>query len=164
MTSETTLLLHTRHEPLARQICAVLDPAAQPVRTQTGDELLRVLRRQRAPVLLLDLFCEEARQGVTLWMEQVKSAVVIALGDPRTEAARQAEAAGAFAVLEPSLTGLLTLTSVIGRAAQHARLQEENRHLRAASAQPPPPARLPAPAASGNAPALAAFCPHVPQL
>jgi nitrogen-specific signal transduction histidine kinase len=146
MTSETTLLLHTRHEPLARQICAVLDPAAQPVRTQTGDELLRVLRRQRAPVLLLDLFCEEARQGVTLWMEQVKSAVVIALGDPRTEAARQAEAAGAFAVLEPSLTGLLTLTSVIGRAAQHARLQEENRHLRAASAQPPPPpASLPPP-------------------
>jgi|APTNR8051073442_1049403.scaffolds.fasta_scaffold00605_8 nitrogen-specific signal transduction histidine kinase len=146
MTTAATLLLHTSHEPLARQICAVLDPAAQPVRTQTGDELLRVLRRQRAPVLLLDLFCEEARQGVARWMEQVKPAVIIALGDTRTEAARQAEASGAFAVLEPSLTGLLTLPAVIGRATQHAQLQEENRQLRAVTAQSAAALAAPAPA------------------
>jgi nitrogen-specific signal transduction histidine kinase len=120
---------------------------------------------QRAPVLLLDLFCEEARQGVPGWMEQVKSAVVIALGDPRTEAARQAEAAGAFAVLEPSLTGLLTLT---GRDRPRrptrtpaGRKPPLARRLRPAPA--PPPASLPPPRQETPA-ALAAFRPHVPPL
>lgn len=146
MTLAPAILLHTSHEPLARQIMAVLEPALQPVRTQTGEELLRALRRQRAPVLLLDLFCEEARHNVAHCLEQAQPAVVIALGDPRAESARHAEAAGAFAILEPNLTGLLSLPALVIRAAQHARLQEENRQLRAVTAQPSAPTPPPTPA------------------
>jgi nitrogen-specific signal transduction histidine kinase len=148
MITDPTLLLHTSHEPLTRQIRALMESTAALLVTQNADELQRVLRRPRALVVLLDLYSEEARRDLPGWMERLGSAVVIALGDPRAEVARQAEAAGTFAVLDPSLTGLLSLPALVSRAMDHARLQEENRVLRAAAAPTaaaspvtPPPAK-----------------------
>lgn len=139
MTAEPTLVLHTSHEPLARQIGSVLPAETALLVTRTSEELLRAVRRQRTPVILFDLLTEEARRELAGWMERLADGVVIALGDPRSEAARQAEAGGAFSVLEPTLTGLLALPGLLARAMAHARLREENRQLRAASTPAPPP-------------------------
>ena len=130
MTAEPTLILHTGHDPLARQVSQILPAEPALLVTRTGE---------------LDLFCEEARRDLAGWLERLAGCVIIVLGDPRSEAARQAEAGGAFTVLEPTLGGLLALPGQLNRAMAHARLQEENRQLRAAAA---PVAPVPVPVAA----------------
>ncbi len=139
-----TLILHTRHEPLARQIMAILDQRGSILCTGNAEELQRAIQRHHTPVVLFDLCCEEARRDLGPWLNRLAQAVVIALGDPKSEPARFTEDAGVFAIVESTLPGLMTLPGLVTRACEHARLHEENRQLRAASLPTTTPAPTPA--------------------
>jgi len=133
MISPVACLLYTQDPDLVRRTRAFLRNRAS-VRHLDGPERLEAVLQQNSPALLvLDLRCHETHD----LLEQVKAewpdVLIVALGVPRSEPLRDAEQAGIYAAEDVDLERR-PFQALIGRALDHLRVLEDNRVLRAETA------------------------------
>ena len=141
--------LYTDDPALVRTVTAHVKYLADVQCIQKTDDLLLLLKQFDPALLLLDLRTDVARDHLPAIFKDNPDALVLAFGTPRSVPAQNAEAMGAYAVIELSVERQ-RLQTLVRHALDHLRLIDQNRLLklqveRAASSLATAPASWPPP-------------------
>ncbi len=134
-------VVYSRDDALQRKLAACVDASVSLRAVDRADRLDALLAQAPALPLVLDLRQDDAAALLPRCLAEWPRALVIALGLPRSDPLRAAEAAGVYAA-EDLEADRPRLQALLRRALDHARLLREHHALRegAAAAAPPPEA------------------------
>jgi len=143
MTVDLPCILYSRDPDLQRRLCGYLHERAT-VRTVTDKAaLLLALRQQAAVLVFADLRAPDCTALLAAIQADFPTALVVALGDARTDPGLAAAAGGVFAV-ESLTANRIRIQSLADQVRLCLQVRAENRVLRAQASQPPaqaPPPR-----------------------
>ena len=122
-------VVYSQDPDLVRRVKAFLRSMAE-VRHVKAPERLDIVLQQSSPaVLILDLQARESRNLLADVPRTWPEVLVLAFGAPRSEPFREAEQAGIYATEDVELERR-SFQSLIGRAFDHLRVQQEVRDMR----------------------------------
>jgi two-component system nitrogen regulation sensor histidine kinase GlnL len=139
--------LYTQDETLLQRVRGFLRAFAEVRHAPDITHLQSFLDAQYPAVVFMDLYVAGCRDLIPRLRKRWPAALVVVLGNPNTVPAREARAAGVYAVLDPSARGT-EMQALVTRALQQVELMHENARLRDVASTPTPESTAPATAAA----------------